>query len=442
MAAFSIKLLAAGAICFYYHKKMPLDRDKADVFKYYDESKYLTEKISEPVLYLKMMFSSECDDCKVQYEKMRHWYKPKQYGFANDSRTMIKLHSVFALISGGFYLPQIVLFSFVSFLGLVLILKGLYLFQPRSHLESLVFLSVLPSILIWTSAPLKECLFSLLIGASFFFYAAWLKKNRGTLWILLPVIAFSYFLKPQIGLLLFLCMFFLALAPLLLGKFKKYYFIGFGGFILLFLMFNPRVFEVLNFKKQQYDLEARGQAHVETDNAIFLISLDKLDDPMLHQELNLNVKGQVYWYKSDKENWITMKEDSTVKGKIIWLNQPAGSHIQMKEYDHFFSWLKIIPTALINVFIKPDPNSFFSSLFFLENLVLIFIVFLGIYKGDSSFQLIYLWGFGIALALLYGTTVPVIGALLRYKSLVYLSFIIAIFAGNRKALIPFFRRYD
>lgn len=420
------------------------DRDKADVFKYYDESEHISSKLSEPSVYLSMFFSSNCEECKIQYEKMRHWYKPKKFGFSNDSRTMIKLHAFFSLFSGGFYTPQIIFFAFISLLALIFMMKGLQLFQARSHLESLMILTLLPSILFWTSAPIKECLFALIIGSSFYHYISYLKGNKRSIVYLFLIVLSTYFLKPQVGILLVGSMLFFGLLPRMIsGLRRKQFYIGAITLITIICAVSlPVIFKKLNQKKQQYDLEARGQAHIETENAIFLVSLDRINGAHLKESITVNSEGQIYWLKLDKENWYKIKTDSLVNGEVIWINKAAESHVDLGNYDDFFSWLKLTPTALKNIFIEPLPKSSLSLLFFIENIFLIVLIFLGFKSSNEWSRVLFLILFSLSLSLLYGTTVPIIGAILRYKSLIYLSLVLSIFASNKMAIIPYLRRYD
>lgn len=442
--ALVVKIMAGAALCFYYQRTMSEDRDKADVFKYYDESKHISSKSSEPSLYLSMFFSSDCRECKIQYEKMRHWYKPKKFGFVNDSRTMIKLHAFLSLISGGYYAPQIVFFAFLSFIGLIFMMKGLQLLQARAHLESLLVLLMFPSILLWTSAPLKECLFSVILGVTFYHFVLSTRGNRGSYIYLLLIILSTYFLKPQIGILLAGSILFCGVLPSLLpSRIKKWQYFGFiTTMALIGALCLPGIFKNLNQKKQQYDLEARGQAHVETKNAIFLVSLDRIRGASLHENVEVNAAKQIYWLKTDKENWIEQSTDSIIQGKVVWTNKVAKTHVQMEDYSDFLSWLKLTPTAIKNIFLEPLPNTFFGALFFIENILLIGLIIFGFKNGSEWGAAKYLLVFSIILTMLYGTTVPVIGALLRYKSLIYLALLLYIFAANKRAIIPYFRAYD
>jgi hypothetical protein len=440
--AFCLKVLAAAALCFYYDKSMPEDRDKADVFKYYDESKHISSKLSEPDVYFKIFLSIECDECKVQYEKMRHWYKPKKFGFANDSRTMIKLHALLSLISGGYYLPQVVLFAFLSFFGIIFMMKGLQKLRARSHLESFLLLLLLPSILFWTSAPLKECLFSLILGLVFYFFVSSKNGNLKSNLSLILIVFCTYFLKPQVGVLLVGTILFIGVLPRKLPLKKGQYFGLIALVFLVSVLSFPTIFKNLNQKKQQYDLEARGQAHIETANAIFLVSLDRIASSKLGDAIDFNADKQVYWLKKDKENWFKQNSDSTVHGRVIWINKAAKTHVRMDNYNDFLSWVRLTPTALRNVFIEPLPSSPLTILFFIENLFLIGLILIGVKNGNKWDSVSWLLIFAACLVLLYGTTVPVIGALLRYKSLIYLSLLLGVFGANDRAIISYFRAYD
>ena len=102
----------------------------------------------------------------------------------------------------------------------------------------------------------------------------------------------------------------------------------------------------------------------------------------------------------------------------------AGSRIEIPILDgNFSSFLSSIPNALKNVFLPPSPsttNSFWMWLSTIENYLLLILIAFGCtklkYTNRTQRQYIaLLLSFTILLALFIGWTVPILGAIVRYK---------------------------
>lgn len=155
------------ALYTYYYES----RENADVYKYFDDGMILYNALSEnPGDYLRMIFG--IDDStyihETYYSEMQMWYRPYETTMYNDSRVMIRANAIMALTSFGSFIVHHVWFAFISFIGSLLMFKA---FRSVSKtlpwmLMSAVFL--MPTVLFWSSAPLKEAFLMLCLGAIMF----------------------------------------------------------------------------------------------------------------------------------------------------------------------------------------------------------------------------------------------------------------------------------
>jgi hypothetical protein len=84
--------------------------------------------------------------------------------FFNSSRTVVRLHAVIRLFSFGNYNIHVLLFTFLSFLGQLLLFR--FVIRRLDHPPALVFLclALLPSAVVWYSGVMKEPLVMLGTG--------------------------------------------------------------------------------------------------------------------------------------------------------------------------------------------------------------------------------------------------------------------------------------
>ena len=84
--------------------------------------------------------------------------------FFNDSHTIVRLHAFIRLFSFGIYNVHVIVFNFLSFIGLLLLYKTFRHYLPKGNKILLALLFFLPSSLVWYSAALKEPLVMLGLG--------------------------------------------------------------------------------------------------------------------------------------------------------------------------------------------------------------------------------------------------------------------------------------
>jgi len=166
---FVVKILAGTALWAVY-TYIYTDRHTADVFKYFDDSAVMHNALFDrPMDYLRMVLSIGNDTpyfTGKYYAVMNNWIRQFENNIYNDSHTMIRLNAVMRLFSFGHYHVHTVFACFLSTTGLVALFRT---FAPLVRgLERGLILGVFlwPSLLFWASGVLKESL--LIFGLGLF----------------------------------------------------------------------------------------------------------------------------------------------------------------------------------------------------------------------------------------------------------------------------------
>jgi len=154
------------------------DRSTADIFKFYDDSEVIYEALEEnPADFL--MLVSGFDKNRPYYDRyyvnMKHWSRKYDHeqGGMSDTRLMIRLNALARVFSGGVYEVHILFWCFIALIGLCLIYHSfIYWFDDRPWwLATSVFL--IPSVLAWSSAVLKEPFLLLFTGMLLYPVMSW-----------------------------------------------------------------------------------------------------------------------------------------------------------------------------------------------------------------------------------------------------------------------------
>lgn len=166
---FLLKLLAGSALWAIYTYAYP-DRATADIFKYFDDSRVLYDALwSSPSDFLRMLTGIGNDTphfTEHYYLEMNNWVRRFETNVYNDSHTMIRFNALLRLFSFGHYHVHTVFACFLSTAGLVALFRALRGMVPGSERALAWGIFVWPSMLLWSSGPLKESL--LMLGLGFF----------------------------------------------------------------------------------------------------------------------------------------------------------------------------------------------------------------------------------------------------------------------------------
>lgn len=167
VGAFLLKIFAGigmwGIYSYYY-----TDRNEADIFKYFDDSKVMYNALEDkPYDYFSMLLGVNNDNSyydSAYYSKMNHWYRTYETVTYNDSHTIIRANAFFRIFSFGYYQIHSILMAFLSFIGLIAIFKVFesYMKNSRKYLFAVLFL--LPTVVFWGSGAVKEGLLLFAMG--------------------------------------------------------------------------------------------------------------------------------------------------------------------------------------------------------------------------------------------------------------------------------------
>jgi len=438
LAAFSVKLLAGALLMWIYTVYYP-DKKMADVYKFYTDARIMYEGCNEGIGdYLKMLFG--IDDAapyfkNTYYARMDHWYRVADFGMYNSDRTMIRINAFLLLFSGGNIYAHMIVLAFVSFTGLLFLYRSFIPFIAGK--EKLLFACLFfePAVLLWATGILKEGIALFALGYFFFSFFDLVNKKR--------------FYTGATGIVLSLGLLFLIKTFLLFtvvpaavvyliahrsggwrtGAVYFIFYLVLGGFLFLWPM--PRVGQwfLQNACKKQQDFKNWAKGGVFVENKIGLARIDPRQkyfiDTLAPGRFKVK-KGAsfMYWRSGFPNDTIFVKNNSDTSTFVL-VNDvlPAKSVLRGPETKpRFFSFLKEMPRAFYNGFCAPlkfRGASAFEILAGVESILLTgFMVFCFVFKGKNrlSNPVLLALAVSIPVFLVIGYTVPVSGAIVRYRS--------------------------
>lgn len=370
---FILKFLAALFLTYLYTDVMQKERERTDVFKYFDDGAVMASTWHEsPELFTALFLDRDASGTEVYYSEMDHWNRSYDLIRLNDNRTMIRIHALIHLFSKGSYAFHCWIFALSAFIGLYL----LYLsFRDLGELPKWSFPALFilpPSLLLWVGPPLKESWALLAMGLTIYGLFK-LRKGRG--WV-----AFLF------GLLLFM-----GIKPYLLMAILPFMFL----FILLY--FTP----------------IREWVAALVSNVGFLMA-------MLLSGLHP---------KTDVIGVLALKQKDFIN---LGIERAAGSMVDIPLFTDGLSFLAVAPYGIWNTLARPYPSfsdGLLSSLSGIEQSVYLLLIALAIALRRSNIRwgvvymclTYYLWT-----AIFVGSVTPIMGALVRYRAPVIPFLLIAV----------------
>jgi hypothetical protein len=370
-AGYFIKLLAGitvGLIYTYYYT----DRLTADTFRLFDDSKIIFETFfTNQTDFFRMISGIGANSAELDgyYNAMNNWYDI--YSPINDNRTMIRFNALLHFISLGNYYVHVVIISFLSFTGVVGLVK---VFEERyPHLTTDIFgvLILLPSLLLWVSGLLKDSLAFFTFGMTIYFFSKILRSN-------------SSGFKDKILLMLFLL-------ALMFSKFQ------------IFLLCMPLLSAwYISEKSSINPWIIFPVVLAATAGLLYLIGSAS---PSFDISAMLSAKQQAFY-------------DLGIKEK-------AGSLISIPRLEpHMNSIMKNAPAGFFTALFRPlpfDPGPLLSKLFTIENLFVIGFIFWNLYNGRQNSisrdpAVVFCLFYAVVYLSIIGMVTPVLGAMVRYKA--------------------------
>ncbi|MCA1751939.1 MAG: hypothetical protein ABR572_05100 [Cryomorphaceae bacterium] len=373
LGAFYLKLAAGFVLALLYSDHYE-DRGTGDAFRFYDDAlvmhRCLEEKGVKP--YLKLLTGigfREDSAASPYYFEMTHLERAHSTGYVNDNATMIRANAVVLHFSRGHYHVHTAFWCFMAMIGLTAMLKLFVGYFPRKRVAMFFSVFLLPTTLFWGSGVLKEPILLMGLGLfllGFFRFLFDESKFRHIIYILLGL----FFLIISKGYVLFLML------PAIVG-------------LLLVKAFRGRRFWLWF-----------SIPHLAA--ALFI-----LVGPLIGGKAD--VAHEIGWKQTSFYN------EATLSG--------AGSVIDIPKIDSAADIFLNAPNSLKNIYLRPWITEGDNILYLpaaLENLLLMICLAVMLWNFRRPYGLgIPLIAFGIsfvlALGVLIGGVVPVLGALVRYK---------------------------
>ena len=371
----SLKVFCGLALAWIY-KDYYSDRSTADMYKLFDDSRFMHEALYEkPNDYYRMIFGLDKNAPYFDhyYFKMNNWYRPYdvENGVYNDTRTLIRLNAIVRIFSLGVYAVHIIVWCLLSLFGLSLIYKTFYRFlnERPYFLAFAVFL--MPSVLCWGSGVLKEGIVFFLMGV--FISASFRWILAGFRWKYPVMIIFAI-----IGFYLLKIYILIALIP--------------GTLALV-------ITKMVGFKRVRF---------------IFLCSL-----------LVIGIVGTNIQFLFSSMNFlevISSKQQAIIR---LAYYTDAGSVLHMNPLEpNVFSFLRNLPEALFNAAFRPsliDAHNALQWFAAFENafIILCFILAIALYTPQQdSVKRAAGWfciSFVFVLFSIMGLSTPILGTLVRFR---------------------------
>ena len=459
---FVLKILIGISLNIIYSEYYQ-DRKTSDIYKYFDDSKFIHHSLKNNPLHFIQLITGINDNnpqLAIYTDSTLHW-KQQSQEFSNftqtsnvtfsNHRTITKFNAIMRIFSFGNINTHVLIMSFISLIGCLLIFKSFYQFIPSNNLKIyLVIIFLTPSIIIWSSGILKEGLLFFAFGLYFNSLFNLSKNyNRNA-----AILLFSFFLIFTLKYYLFIIIIPLTLLYLIPSKtnintIAKYVvFLFFIASLFIFSEnFNNQVNLVLNSKRTEQVRVAVGGYYCLQFNNKNSSRLVRFISPLkeiskIDYKSNINSKStffklkpglQYQVFNSDLNN-DTLLTNSEFKYYFLDSFEKAGSYYPLpiigKSSTNF---IKSIFNAISNVFFKPF-NFFEGSLLLtlasFENLLFfIYILFLLVKRKIRIANLNVLLFNLLFIFMLYtviGLTIPVLGGLVRYKILGFLLLLISL----------------
>lgn len=397
LSAFGLKVLA-GFLLAWIYTHIYTDQSSGDTWKYFYDANFIRQEWNgDRDLFWRFLFGLPLNETQTEYlfEQLHGFKNPYTYGLSNDSPTIVRINLIISFFSFGFYSIHILFMSFLSLIGL----KGIFnlfatLFSDR---KKGIFIAcfLLPSVVFWGSGVLKEAPLLLALGLLWHFVFVLYKSPYKLLyWIGAAACIWTMiFLKEYVIISLVPALLFLAIDKLNCSKKSMISFLA-VHLICGLIAFNAGVFN-------------------EAGSFLYIMS-----------------KKQTDFYN-------------------VVATTNAGSAIYIAPITDTWHLLLHYPQAFVLTYFRPsllDANGLLLLTTAFENLIylLLFITATFSWRKPTKPQSIWVLAalsFVLIIALIVGNTVPVLGAVVRYRivALPFFSILAYTFISEKK--IPKLARF-
>jgi hypothetical protein len=359
--------IGLSSIYTYYYP----NRNLADTFKYFDDSKYLFSLFyNNNTIFWKVFLGLEeiGEDVVKELSFTNNWFPNSRRTFFNDNRTVIRINTLLRFISLGNYYIHLLFFIVMGFVGKIFIYSTFKKYLPSTHhLLWLFSVFLIPSVVFWTSGVLKEGPLFLLLGLIVYY----LDKVYCS-----PKKTYNYLIL-------------LLLTYLMV--FIKFY-------VVLFMI--PAFLWIIQLKTTQ-------------------ITRWKL---LIFNILFYLIIIQLWHWIHPRWSLLTILHAKKIDFEGLAQLEAANSYIKTYAlHKNIGSFILNLPQGLFHALFQPlfwNCNTIFMWIAFFENTtIVIFVLFLVLHssKNQNIHQSIFALFYALCFLIITGMITPIAGSLVRYK---------------------------
>ena len=423
LLVFCVKLIAAAAVYLVYTHLYP-ERNLADIFRYYDDALIMHRALKDNATTWLSMVTGIGDNtdpvAQTLYLEMNNWVKGGGDTLYNDSRTMIRFNAFLLLLSGGAYQIHVLIFSFLALVGQTALYRVFIRFTRPKALLTAIAVFLLPSVLFWTGGLFKESIAFIGLGGVLLTWTHIQERGwnfPGAALLLLFVMMMAV-LKVYLLICLLPAMIFYFWASKTGNRkiWMKFAIVHFAALIISLVL---GAAEIASIKQKQFRNLASGTAIVSAYGQHYDVSAYVgRCIPFINRDSAIPAERFLAFSVNDSSMRI-FHRDSTLK-VVYYQPKPASHFEQIRLNGDARSFLLSLPEGLYNSLIRP---SFFfhgiqGSTAAIENILfilLLLILILGWKRSPYLNFVLMCFSFAILLLILSGITVPLLGALVRYR---------------------------
>lgn len=202
-SGFIIRLFAGFALMAVYTWYYT-ERSDSDTWKYFDDAMQIRSWWkNDPLRVLQFLTGIGCDagEMQVWSDRLSGWNSPYTYGLPYDYRTIVRLNLILSIFTFGQYPAHVVWMAFMGFTGSVAAYRAFKPWWTWSPKVLAIILGLLPTLIFWSSGAVKESPAWLLTGLFFLSLSRWIQhKSNAQLFASFTLLILLYFFKPYLTL--------------------------------------------------------------------------------------------------------------------------------------------------------------------------------------------------------------------------------------------------
>lgn len=418
-----------------------------DTYRFLSDSQIINKIVyQDPIVFLKLVFGLgdlNTEEIQLYLNQTQIWDYGNNGDWINDNRLILRLNIIIHFFSLNNIYIHALIFSFISFSGIHLIYKA---FAPFISRRKLFWYTLIlwPGIGFWGSGILKESI--LVFGIGLWFYAIFklLHQRYKTQHLILLIVGglTLIFNKPYAGLFIIFSTLIYIIGYLTNWRKIGFIFSGAGLLISLIIVFNApdntNLTKKIAYKQNALDNLGKGGITFITDSSFCVFPYEKIENFSLigkdHIKINQSTDGSYKLFGKNEFKDFKLNPSSQIY-EVYLVYPPSNSYFKTTKIDHVRTLLKTIPEALVNVMIRPYPwdnGDRFKFINFIFNIILIGLFCFALYfrsqiNKQTVYLLVTLFLTALFIAIIIGLTIPIFGALVRYKLPVELCLILISF---------------